>query len=376
MLTGAKSSSLEALAGDQAQDSTPAFSPPAQNGALPETSETKAPESLSFLQQTTTSEGAEQPTEASAGMGAFEQGPEVADVPPKEVVPATAGGHEGMSFMQTSELAGPEGHAPAVQEHTSEESADDSYVKVGAAEDGPGVGMTTGPGSEDQSQNAVAPSVAQLDAQTVSIIPHYFNPIHMLNMTAFYSSLASNQDRSTGPTRKILTTSRKPSACPVPPKRLWLRLLLLPPLKILPQHHRALRHPLPRKPRAMFRLLRRLREASEAGEGVEDLEAASEADPVEDSDETVMVPLSATIATTTTPVNRPSHRKDKMTMDSRLPADDDPVLMVLLPDKEVPSAAEVEDSQAGLVEPVKVGEEEEDLLGVEVDVSGHMIFMP
>lgn len=72
--------------------------------------------------------------------------------------------------MQTSELAGPESHVPAVQQQAVGRSAEDAFVQVGASEDGPGVGMTNGPGSEQQPENAAAPSLAQLEAQTVSAV--------------------------------------------------------------------------------------------------------------------------------------------------------------------------------------------------------------
>jgi hypothetical protein len=91
-------------------------------------------------------------------MAAFEQGPESADAPPKEVAPS---GAEGMSFMQTSELA-------HVEQHANVQSSENAYVKEGEAQDGPGVGMTRAPGAEDEPVNAAAPSLAQLDAQTVS----------------------------------------------------------------------------------------------------------------------------------------------------------------------------------------------------------------
>lgn len=133
---------------------------------MPETAETHAPESLSALQQNTTSEGAGQPT---ATMAAFEQGPEVADVQPKEVAPAPVGGAGGFSFIQTSELAGPESHAvPAAQEQLTGQ-ADNAFVHPGASEGGPGVGMTNAPGAEDGLENTAAPSFAQLEAQTVSV---------------------------------------------------------------------------------------------------------------------------------------------------------------------------------------------------------------
>lgn len=169
MLIGAQTTSEDVTA-NEAEDSAPEFSPPAPEEAVPETSETQRTESLSFLQQNITSEGAEQPTEASATMGAFEQGPEVADVPATVVVPGVLVAAEGFSFMQTSELAGPESHAPAVQQQAAGQSAEDAFVQTGASENGPGVGMTNGPGSEQQPENAAAPSFAQLEAQTVSAI--------------------------------------------------------------------------------------------------------------------------------------------------------------------------------------------------------------
>lgn len=97
-------------------------------------------------------------------MVAFEQGPESADAPPKEVPSLTA---EGMSFMQTSELA----HVDQQQAgHADQQHSEETYVKEGEAQDGPGVGMTKAPGSADEPENAAAPSLAQLDAQTVSRI--------------------------------------------------------------------------------------------------------------------------------------------------------------------------------------------------------------
>lgn len=138
----------------QTEDATPNFSPAVQDGTLPIPSE-DAPASLTFIQQTTTSEGYEQPIDASNVMAAFEQGPESADMPPKEV---PSSGAEGMSFMQTSELA-----------HESQQRATEGgYVQAGEAQEGPGVGMTQAPGATDEPENAAAPSLAQLDAQSVS----------------------------------------------------------------------------------------------------------------------------------------------------------------------------------------------------------------
>lgn len=138
----------------QTEDPTPNFSPAVHDGTLPIPS-ADAPASLSFIQQTTTSEGYDQPIDASSGMAAFEQGPESANMPPEEV-PSL--GAEGMSFMQTSELA-----------HESQQHATEGeYVQAGEAQDGPGVGMTQAPGATDEPQNAAAPALAQLDAQSVS----------------------------------------------------------------------------------------------------------------------------------------------------------------------------------------------------------------
>ncbi|KAJ9107947.1 hypothetical protein QFC19_002690 [Naganishia cerealis] len=154
LLTGARISSSTVPSADQPEDSTPVFSPAAQDETLPETSETNPPASLSFIQQTTATDETETP--AGAEMGAFEQGPEIADIAPKEVVPApAANGAEGMSFMQTSELA-------------MQQNNDHSQVQQGAHEGGPGMGMENAFNASEDVENVPAPSVAQLDAQAFS----------------------------------------------------------------------------------------------------------------------------------------------------------------------------------------------------------------
>lgn len=113
---------------------------------------------------------------------------------------------------------------------------------------------------------------------------------------------------------------------------------------------------------------RRLRDHSEAVEVAVAREVLSEADLAVDSVVTATEVLAATTTTATTAMamdNRQSHRRDRTMMDSRLPVEGDPLLTVLPPVKAVHSEVEVGDSQAGLVQPVKVVEVE-DLTGVEV----------
>ncbi|GHJ87685.1 hypothetical protein NliqN6_4087 [Naganishia liquefaciens] len=138
----------------QIENATPNFSPAGHDDTVPLPSE-EAPASLTFIQQTTTSEGYDQPMSAGNAMAAFEQGPESADMPPKEVPSSRT---EGMSFMQTSELA----------KESQQHAAENTLVHAGQAQSGPGVSMTQAPGSTDEPQNAAPPSVAQLDAQAVS----------------------------------------------------------------------------------------------------------------------------------------------------------------------------------------------------------------
>jgi hypothetical protein len=112
-------------------------------------------------------------------------------------------------------------------------------------------------------------------------------------------------------------------------------------------------------------LARLLRGHSEAGEVAVDREVRSEADLGAASVVTATEVLVATTIPATAMDKRQSHRRDRTTMDSRLPVEGDPLLTVLLPVKVVHSEVEVGDSQAGRAQLVKV-DEVGDRTGVEV----------
>lgn len=353
LLSGSQTlSSTAGPSAERQEDSTPVFSPAAQDEALPETSETNPPASLSFLQQTNDADQTAQAASTAHEMGAFEQGPEVADSVPKEVTPAHAAGNaEGMSFMQTSEL-------PTQQMHQQSTFQNDhSQVQQGAHESGPGMGMENAYASGEAGESAPAPSVAQLEGQAVSFAARLRNSSVVEFDGVIRSFRPNNPVPSTGQMQKTLTTFPKLSVSQAVLKRLWLQRLHLLPLKARLAMRLVLLHPLLLRLREECTLLSHTRaisgeEVVVAAEVISDLEAGSATMPT-----TTPTPTTPTTTTTTTLVTTRPARKEQMRTDFRSRADEG------LPCPVRTSRSEVAEEASRTVNPQEDGE------GVAMDVS-------